>query len=294
LRKTCGLYGILPASYTITYLLSKPGPRAFASGGSSDIWKLTDKRNPNMSFAVKSLRVYGKDPIEEMNKKYCKEVIVCKRAKHPNVLSIEGVVHRGIFEFGMVFQWMDNGDLLSYVTKHPEVNRLDMLVGVTLGLEYLHGNEVVHGDLKSSNILVDETGSPRLSDFGLSSITRNIDSANASTPNHGCTLRYCAPELLGTDGVIMAKKKPTTKSDVYSLSMVIVELTTGKPPFHGVTDLNVAITVSKGTRPQKPHYFDAPGITSGVWEVAKRCWHKRPRERPEVRDVLQELNQIAR
>ena len=115
------------------------------------------------------------------------------------------------------------------------------MVGVTRGLDYLHGNGVVHGDLKSvsklhpttffglhdlsqSNILIDEEGSPRLSDFGLWSITRNIDSVNASTPNHGYTVRYCAPELLDIEGVARLEKKPTDKSDVYSLSMVIVEV----------------------------------------------------------------------
>ena len=68
-------------------------------------------------------------------------------------------------------------------------------------------------------------GSPRLSDFGLCSITRNIDSVNASTPNRGCTIRYCAPELLDVKDVgNVEKKKLTNKTDVYSLSMVIVEV----------------------------------------------------------------------
>ena len=66
-------------------------------------------------------------------------------------------------------------------------------------------------------------GSPRLTDFGLCSITKNIDSVHASTPNHGCTVRYCAPEFLDI-GDVRVKKKMTNKSDVYSLSMVIVEV----------------------------------------------------------------------
>ena len=66
-------------------------------------------------------------------------------------------------------------------------------------------------------------GGPRLIDFGLSSITRNINSVHASTLNYGCTVRYCAPELLDVEGV-RAKTKATYKSDVYSLSMVIVEV----------------------------------------------------------------------
>ena len=68
-------------------------------------------------------------------------------------------------------------------------------------------------------------GTPRISDFCHCSITKDTDSVNASTPNNGCTVRYCAPELLDIDGVIrLEKRKPTYKSDVYSLSMVIVEV----------------------------------------------------------------------
>jgi len=157
----------------------------------------------------------------------------------------------------MVSQWMENGHMLQYVTKYPGADRLELvglghrrfglpltgsqLVGITSGLDYLHNSDVVHGDLKGvrciypatprltyrlpqENILIDAEGSPRLSDFGLCSITKNINSVNASTPNHGCTVRYCAPELLsGETAAGGEKRKPTNKSDVYSLSMVIVE-----------------------------------------------------------------------
>ena len=116
------------------------------------------------------------------------------------------------------------------------------LVGVIRGLSYLHENEVVHGDLKSvigvsfglpfnssrltclfqRNILIDDKGSPRLADFGLCSITKNIESVNASTPNHGCTIRWRAPELLRAPTGV--KIKATNESDMYSFSMVIVEV----------------------------------------------------------------------
>jgi len=114
------------------------------------------------------------------------------------------------------------------------------LIGIARGLAYLHKNEVVHGDLKSvsryyhvvslrltvlsqANILIDEKGNPRLSDFGLCSVTRNIDSVNASTPFRGSTVRYSAPESLDTSGDYK-RRKPTNKTDVYAFSMVIVEV----------------------------------------------------------------------
>jgi hypothetical protein len=57
--------------------------------------------------------------------KYCKEVILLKRANHPNILSIEGVASK-LFEFCMVSQWMPNGRILEYVGKHPGANRLEL------------------------------------------------------------------------------------------------------------------------------------------------------------------------
>ena len=68
LRKTCGLYGILPASYEIPFALGKPGPclRPFASGRYGDVWRCTDEKG--QVFGVKSLRIYEQDPIEKVNK----------------------------------------------------------------------------------------------------------------------------------------------------------------------------------------------------------------------------------
>jgi len=107
------------------------------------------------------------------------------------------------------------------------------------------------------------------------------------------------------------KRKPTNKSDVYSLAMVIVEvrfpcgstgypgsdhfslqLATGKMPFPDYTDHNVAIIISKGKRPPKPTRFEAPGITSGVWKIAKQCWHEKEKERLEAKAVLQFLENL--
>ena len=68
LRKACGLYGIFPASYTVTSMLAEPGQQAFASGRFSDVWRLTGEKNHELVFAVKSLRVRWQDPVEKINK----------------------------------------------------------------------------------------------------------------------------------------------------------------------------------------------------------------------------------
>jgi len=67
-------------------------------------------------------------------------------------------------------------------------------------------------------------GSPHLHDFGFCSVTRNIDSVNASTPRPSCAVQHCAPELLDINVKGAKKKGLTNKTNVYSLSMVIVEV----------------------------------------------------------------------
>ena len=126
-------------------------------------------------------------------------------------------------------------------------------------------------------------------------------------------VRYCAPELLDVEGIARnEKRKPTNKSDVYSLPMVIVEvrlsfrivtslgsdcfriqLGTGKIPFHGFTDQNVTVLILRGKRPSKPHRFEAPGMTPAVWKIAEKCWREKAKERPEVKVVLQDLENIV-
>ena len=64
-------------------------------------------------------------------------------------------------------------------------------------------------------------------------------------------------------------------------------------PFPEFTDHNVTVLISKGKRPSKPRRFDAPGMTPAVWKIAKKCWHDKEKERPEVNLVLQHLGKIT-
>lgn len=72
------------------------------------------------------------------------------------------------------------------------------------------------------NILFDGAGVPRISDFGISSITFNPVSNNASTPFHGYSLRWAAPEILEAPND--ESRRPTKMSDVYAFGMVVVEV----------------------------------------------------------------------
>jgi len=163
--------------------------------------------------------------------------------------------------------------------------------------------------LSQPNILIDAKGSPRLYNFANCSFTKNTEPVNALAPTYDCAVRWSAPERLSGSA---QEKEPTTMSDAYSLSMVIVEvypfdesviylypncfgfqLATGKMPFPEFTDHNVVVMIMRGKRPQMPHSFDAPGMTPAVWKVAQKCWHEKAMERPEVNTVLRSLEDLA-
>ena len=102
-------------------------------------------------------------------------------------------------------------------------------------------------------------------------------------------------------------------SDIYSLSMVIVEvrplvegvapqssnqprlqLVTGKVPFPEYTDENVIVMIAKGGRPSRPRSFEAPGMTPEVWRIATKCWDENADQRPEASAVLQLLEPLSK
>ncbi|KAF9789522.1 kinase-like domain-containing protein [Thelephora terrestris] len=287
LRKTCGVYGLLPDSHEVKFVLTA-GEHAVASGGFSDIWKATDEDGE--VFAVKVLRMYQNNAAQ----KYCREVIISKRMNHPNILQIEGVAP-GLFPCCMVSRWMENGNLLEYLNRNQAfVDRLDLLRGVIRGLNYLHKHQVVHGDLKSYNILINEFGAPCLADFGLSSIAEDIYSMSGSNAASGGSVRWSAPELVGS---ITARQErwvhPTTQSDIYSLAMVIVEVFTGKIPFPDAINVQVIILMSKGDRPSKPPGVEALGLVPALWKLTEECWHQSPERRPDIANVLRRFQAIV-
>ncbi|EEB93189.1 hypothetical protein MPER_08195 [Moniliophthora perniciosa FA553] len=125
----------------------------------------------------------------------------------------------------MVSPWMFNGTITEFIRKRPETNVEKLLLEVSEGIEYLHSQNVVHGDIKGANILIDEEYHPRLADFGL---TTFADTNGQNTTDHGGTLRWMAPELFSFTG---EPPRRTFASDIYAFGCLIIELFTGKPPF---------------------------------------------------------------
>jgi len=176
---------------------------------------------------------------------------------------------------------MANGTVLSYMQKHPSMDHLKMVVGIAKGLSYLHSREpvIVHGDLRTGNILVSDTGVPCLTDFGLSRILNETGGMSTSSDAAG-SLRWMSPELLHDD-------KVSESSDVWAYGMTMLEITTGKRPYHAFNLEPVVLReIIDGRIPSRPA---VPALTDELWRVCRRCWDLQPTQRPSMREVTLDL-----
>ncbi|KAL6638482.1 hypothetical protein ACP70R_023977 [Stipagrostis hirtigluma subsp. patula] len=209
----------------------------------------------------------------------------------------------------LVYEHLPNGSL--YDRLHgPEGRKLgglrwperhDIAVGAARGLEYLHhgcDRPILHRDVKSSNILLDETFKPRLADFGLAKILSSAAAQDTSAGVVAGTLGYMAPEYAYT-------WKVTEKSDVYSFGVVLLELVTGRPAIQAEAggesrDLVEWVARRLDSRDKAASLLDA-GITEGwareeavrVLRVAVLCTSRTPSMRPSMRSVVQMLEDVA-
>jgi len=151
--------------------------------------------------------------------------------------------------------------------------------------------QVVHGDLKGPNILINDSGRACLADFGLASITSDPLSVNASTSGatHG-SARWMAPELLNPEHPDQDVNRPTEASDIWALAMVMVEVLGGHVPFHEFRNEVVIFKVMAGVRPERP--VNA-AMTDDIWEMVQSCWNQDPAKRPKISQVLACLQRAA-
>ncbi|KAG1749141.1 kinase-like domain-containing protein [Suillus paluster] len=263
------------------------GSAPICSGTYSDIWLgefLGEK------VALKTLRSIT-DPTKarRMTKRYEHEINVWAKLKHDNILTIYGV----ITNFGpvhIVSTWQENGSVLEYRIKNPEINPLTLLTQAARGIEYLHGSNIVHGNLKCNNMLVSSEGVVCIGDFGHTQVLDEVLGRDAFTAYTGSSnVRWNAPELLSGDDV-----KPTKASDVFAFGMSILELVTKQAPYsHRKRDLAVVMDINDGRLPLRP---TEPADVSlllhdQLWEVLNRCWYYEAQERMSIEDVTIRLEE---
>ncbi|KAI0293248.1 kinase-like domain-containing protein [Russula brevipes] len=149
------------------------------------------------------------------------------------------------------------------------------VVKILEGLDFLHLNGIVHGNLKAASIFTTDVGNVKLSDFGLS---LNWLALWGEISNISCAPNWAAPEVIEHTG-------SSTKSDIWSLGCTVIELLTGHPPYGDIPNvMSVMSRMVMDDYPPIPEHFSRP-----LTPFLKRCFQKVPAHRPSVKELLEHV-----
>ncbi|KAJ7442153.1 kinase-like domain-containing protein, partial [Mycena galericulata] len=215
-------------------------------------------------------------------KKFCREALVWKDLHHPYILSFIGIDRDSFPSFlCMVSPWMEHGTVLNYLKQYGYANVNRLLFEIAQGLEYLHSHNIVHGDLRGSNILINDDWSACLADFGLSRFTDTTTSMHTS--NRAGSTYWMAPELIAPEHFDFQFSR-TAESDVYAFGCVCLELYTGRPPFSELSQTAALLSIIQGKRPGRP--AGPPTMSDALWQCVTACWAEYPAARPITQAVV--------
>ncbi|KAF8074585.1 kinase-like domain-containing protein [Lyophyllum atratum] len=293
-QRLAGRSGLYPTCYELTDITAIESLPVH-DGGFTDIYKGSFKGRPVCLKVVPKSDDASEARMQRWLKDCSKESILWGQLSHPNLLPFYGIYRlRGQIAF--IAPWMEYGDVTEYLKKHPEANRVLLLLDITQGLQCLHTKGIIHGDLKGLNILVRESGTACVADFGLSAVSdRNILkwASQSSVASRGGTVRWQAPELLHPGS--FDEMRNTKASDIYAWSCVAYEIFTGNIPYpHIPYNALISEEVRNGARPRRPsnssNSWRAWGLTEDMWSLMQDCWKANRLNRPTVEDVVKRLS----
>ncbi|KDQ11694.1 hypothetical protein BOTBODRAFT_35125 [Botryobasidium botryosum FD-172 SS1] len=255
-----------------------PNEPPSGSGGFGACWQGLFLGNHKVALKCSHPHVSNQTAAERIRR----EIKAWKGLQHPNILPFIGSVTLKYITY-LVSPWMENGDALSYVRGHPDVDCVLLVAQIAEGVKYLHTHDpvVVHGDLKATNVFISDAGEARIGDFGLSQkliedVSRNITTSWFA----GGTLRWQAPELLLAGS--LEEARPKTFSDIFALGRIIVELFTQDIPFPDLSDGTVLTLTLSGKLPPRPveEEIIQRGLDDRMWRLMEDCCRLRPSVRP--------------
>lgn len=213
----------------------------------------------------------------ESRRRFKQEALMSSSLEHPNIVSTYDYFSIGQ-SFYLVLQYIEGLNLAEIIEHiaplHPQIAAL-IIHEVCLAIRHAHDNNILHRDIKPTNILISLKGEAKISDFG---VARGEDSPHlTSTGTVVGTPFYMSPEQ--AEG-----KKLTLQSDIYSLGIVLYEMLTGKKPFSGGSSQSVAAKVIRSKYPNP--LFKDPHHSLRLSKIIKKAMKKSLRRRYQTVDQM--------
>ncbi|KAL2511397.1 VH1-interacting kinase [Abeliophyllum distichum] len=224
---------------------------------------------------------------QTVKENFLKELALWQKLRHPNIVQFLGVLKhpdRLIF----ITEYLQNGSLYDILKRKGRLDTLSAVayaLDIARGMNYLHQHKpraIIHRDLTPRNVLQDEAGRLKVTDFGLSKIVQEKDAHGYRMTGGTGSYRYMAPEVF--------RRESYGKSvDVFSFALIVHEMFQGGPSNKGEDPEKLA---------DKRAYEDSrPSVSSHVYPepiklLLRECWHKNPDRRPSFEDIILQLEII--
>lgn len=246
-------------------------------GGMSNVY-LAHDMILDRDVAIKILR-YDFSNEEELRRRFQREALSTTSLAHPNIVNIFDVGEDGAMPY-LVMEYVPGRTLKEYIIEHSPVapeRAVKIMKQLASALAHAHHNQIVHRDIKPQNILMDEEGNVKISDFGIAMAL----SATSYTQTNSVlgTVHYLSPEQARGGNA-------TKKSDIYSLGIVMYELLTGRLPFSGESAVSIAL---KHLQTETPSLREiVPSIPQSLENVVLKATAKNPQHRYQSADEMDE------
>lgn len=214
--------------------------RLIGTGGMSNVYLARDiilDRN----VAVKLMRMSMANE-EQLVRRFRREALATTQLMHPHIVDIFDVDEDHDNHF-IVMEYIDGMDLKAYINKKgrlPLPQVITIMHQILGAIAHAHHQQIIHRDIKPQNILIDQEGNAKITDFGIAMAL--FETSMTQTNTTLGSVHYLSPEQ-ARGGIA------TTKSDVYSLGIMLYEMLTGKLPFDGESAVAIAIQQLQSAMP---------------------------------------------
>ncbi len=239
-------------------------------GGTAVVHKARQRRL-NRLVAIKTIGV-GRQISPLDVERFRNEAETLGALSHPNIVPVlEVAEHDGrLFLF---MPYLEGGSLADNIEAYRDDPRksAELLATVAHAIDHAHRHGILHRDLKPSNILLDQSGEPHVSDFGLA---RRLDMDSGLTISGAIV---GTPSFMSPEQAQGRRTALSTSTDVYGLGTVLYVLLTGQPPFRGETALDT-IEMVRNIAPTPPRILN-PRVDRDLDTICLKCLEKEPKAR---------------